>query len=100
MVELKILEAYTRDEHFRVRRTVVFAYGRMKLASVPAPLEKTLVDEHVWVRMSTIDTLCLMSDGANLDLVNEIAPLLVKGLRDETINRDYWWRGARAMPSC
>lgn len=97
MKVLAKLGVYTRDEHFRVRRTVVFAYGRMKLASVPVPLAKTLEDEHVCVRMSTVDTLCLMSDGANLDLVNEIVPLLVKGLRDETLHRECWWRGARAL---
>ncbi|HHH76096.1 MAG TPA: hypothetical protein ENL03_03615, partial [Phycisphaerae bacterium] len=94
---LPMLETFLSDKHWRVRRTVALAFGKMNLTSLPKGLAKLQDDTKQWVRMETTKTLALLSKGAKPEMLKAIVPLLIKGLKDESIHREYWWQTARAL---
>ncbi|MCH8047521.1 MAG: HEAT repeat domain-containing protein [Planctomycetes bacterium] len=94
---LPALETFARDAHYRVRRTATLAYGQMKLASLPSGVPKLQKDSHVWVRGTMTESLVKLSESARPEMLKQIVPLLISGLKDESIHRASWWRAAAAL---
>ena len=91
------LDRYASDEHFRVRRTVVVAWGKMKLRTLPKKMAPMVCDRHVWVRLSAAQSLTKLTRNGSRELVKSAVVLLVKSMQDEEIQRTGWWNGASAM---
>jgi len=91
------LARYSGDQHYRVRRTVVVAWGRMNHQILPKAMARLLDDQHVWVRLSTAESLSRLSQHGSPKLAAATVPLLIEALRDETIQRTGWWSGSSAV---
>ncbi|MCH8047522.1 MAG: HEAT repeat domain-containing protein [Planctomycetes bacterium] len=94
---LPALEKFARDEHHRVRRTATLAYGEMNLTSLPSGVRQLQKDSDASVRMTMTDSLVKLSKNARPEMLKQIVPLLIAGLKDETVYREYWRRAAAAL---
>jgi HEAT repeat protein len=91
------LDAFAADENYRVRRTVVVAWGEMNLQTLPDAFAATASDPHVLVRLSTAQSLTKQVRGGKAEILKSAIPLLMKLLEDKEIQRAGWWSGAREL---
>ena len=78
------LASLTRDEeHYRVRRAIAMALGRMNLETVPGELRTLVQDEHQWVRMTAVDSIAALSRNGTAEMQDSAVPALIDALADE-----------------
>ena len=95
-----LLGRYAKDEHWRVRRTLAKAWAHMTAEQVPDDMRILARDSETWVRTTALDSLATLSKRPFPEMRNAIIPLLIEGLGDDQMHREYWWRIASALREC
>lgn len=95
-----LLGRYVKDENPLVRRTVAVAWVHMTAEQLPDDLRTLTKNSDDWARTSALDTLATLSQRPFPKMREAIVPLLIEGLADEHMHREYWWRIAAAVREC
>ena len=94
---LGLMEKYSTDNHFRVRRATMMALGAMRPEKIPAWAGPRIHDENHWVRLTALEALCNLTKSARGKQVKVVTPFILQGMRIDQEWRDTWRMAAYAL---